>query len=96
MRSEMERANWWAYGWNYVIAMMENMDEKSAWRWQKRFVWAWHRAEIATRASLSHSPVCWYCERPGHDEAQSPCPRRQMDAKRWQAFGKMWRGKEGA
>lgn len=41
-------------------------------------------------------PVCWYCGRPGHDETERPCPDRRVDAKRWRAFGKMWRGKEGA
>lgn len=93
MRSERGIAADWYFAWRLTVA---NMPAAKAARWEKRVVWAKHRAIRARRAADVHGARCWYCERPWHDETERSCPDRVMDAKRWQAFGKMWRGKEGA
>jgi len=93
VRTELDIAGDWHFAWWLTVA---NMPTKKALRWEKRVRWADHRLERARRECLRSRPCCWYCERPGHDETEKPCPDRVMDAKRWQAIGKMWRGKEGA
>ena len=93
MRSEMEKSGWWCWAWRLAVV---SMPAAKAARWEKRVTWAKHRRIRARRAADVQGARCWYCERPWHDETERPCPDRQADAKRWQAFGKMWRGKEGA
>ena len=93
---ELETAAIWHRGGRRAL---RSMDMKTAIRWQKRRIWALHREERARRAMrafIQDGPRCWFCEQPGHDEAEEPCFERQMAARRWQQLGKLWRGKEGA
>ena len=92
-QSELEIAVIWHTAWRKAL---RSMDLKTAIRWQGRIISALHREERVRRALLPDGPRCWFCERPGHDEAEKPCPDRRMETRRWQQLGKMWRGKEGA
>ena len=87
MRTELEISGGWYFAWWLTVA---NMPAKDAARWEKRVVWAKHRRIRARRAAEVQGPRCWYCERPGHDETERPCPDRQVDAKRWKALGELW------
>ena len=92
-QDELEIAAIWHAAWRRAF---RSMDMKTAIRWQKRLIWALHREERARRALMPDGLNCWFCEQPGHDEAENPCPIRRMESRRWQRLGKMWRGKEGA
>ena len=90
---ELEIATIWHAAWRKPFRYM---NLKTAIRWQGRIISAMHREERARRALMPDGPKCWFCERPGHDETERPCPSRRMETRRWQQLGKMWRGKEGA
>ena len=92
-QSELEIARIWHSAWRRAL---RSMDLRTAIRWQGRIISALHREERGVRALLPEGPRCWFCERPGHDEAEKPCPERRMAARRWQSLGKMWSRKEGA
>jgi hypothetical protein len=90
---ELEMARIWHSAWRRALRCM---DLKTAIRWQGRIISAMHREERARRALLPDGPRCWFCEEPGHDEAEQSCLYRRMAARRWQQLGARWRGKEGA
>lgn len=93
LRKEREKAAKWHKAWLRVLG---RRSQKECIRWQKRTVWALHRWERARRAELPEGPNCWFCERPGHDESEGPCEYRMLTALKWEACGRIWRGKEAA
>jgi len=80
--TESNVARWWEIGWELRTFSMTPREQT---RILRRVTWARHRRERAQRAELAGAAVCWYCERPGHDDA--PCPMRSEDAETWVAWG---------
>lgn len=97
--AEIEKAEAWTCAWTEAWNAMSLANERPAKRWayvNKRLQWAEHRWERAERAALPPGPRCWFCERPGHDESESSCPERRVQAWCWAWDGMKRRGKEGA
>lgn len=94
LEEEVRRAKAWHGVWRHAISCM---DEREAWRWQKRAVWALHRLERARRALLPTGPRCGFCERPGHDESEAACPVRRLIVRFWERDNEISQpGEEGA
>lgn len=95
--TESTVARWWEIGWELRTFSMTPREQT---RILRRVTWARHRRERAQRAELAGAAACWYCERPGHEDA--PCPMRSEDAETWVAWGEEARrrsaefGEEGA
>jgi hypothetical protein len=95
--TESTVARWWEIGWELRTFTMTPREQT---RILRRVTWARHRRERAQRAELAGAAVCWYCERPGHED--TPCPMRSEDAETWVAWGEEGRrrsaesGEEGA
>ena len=90
MSTELERSGWFMVGWRRAVDY-----GKASVMLIRRRMWAFHRYERARRAADAPGPKCFYCDRPGHDEAEEACWRRALHAKVWMGRGEMWRGKEG-